>query len=121
MTRRLLFTYLTFALMILVALEVPLGYVQQRNEQHQAFEELGLAGEVRAGPLDSALSSNDMSQINVLAHESARCLGGRVDIVNARGVVLSSTHQSTDVSASAPDIRSVLSGKAHASTRTAMS
>jgi signal transduction histidine kinase len=121
MTRRLLFTYLTFALLILVALEVPLGYVQQRNEQHQAFEQLELAGEVLAVSVDSALTSNDMAQIEVLAHEAARCLGGRVDIVNARGVVLSSTHRSGDALASAPDIRSVLSGAAHASTRIAMS
>src|SRR4051794_26932224 len=36
MTRRLLFSYLAFALLILVGLEVPLGYGQQRNEQHEA-------------------------------------------------------------------------------------
>ena len=121
MTRRLLFTYLTFALLILVGLEVPLGYVQQRNEQHQAFEQLEVAAEVLAVFVDSALSSNDLAKIDVLAHETALCLGGQVDIVNAHGTVLSSTQPSTAISAAAPDIRTVLSGQAHASTRTAMS
>jgi DNA-binding response OmpR family regulator len=121
MTRRLLFTYLTFALLILVGLEVPLGYVQQRNEQHQAFEQLEVAAEVLAVFVDSALSSNDLAKIDVLAHETALCLGGQVDIVNAHGTVLSSTQPSTAVSAAAPNIRTVLSGQVHASTRTAMS
>ena len=31
MTRRLLFSYLSFALLILVGLEVPLGYVHHRT------------------------------------------------------------------------------------------
>jgi signal transduction histidine kinase len=120
MTRRLLFTYVSFALLILVGLEVPLGYLYHRNEQHQAYEQLELAGEVLAVLVDPALSNNDVAQIEVLARQTAECLGGQVDIVDARGAVLSSTYPSTVVSASAPDIRAVLRGRAHASTRTAM-
>ena len=120
MTRRLLVTYLTFALLILVGLEVPLAYVHHRNEQHQAFQQLELAGEVLAVLVDPALSSNDVAQIEVLARQSAECLGGQVDIVNADGEVLSSTHSSSDASAAAPDIRAVLHEQAHASTRTTM-
>lgn len=36
MTRRRLPTYLTFGLLILAALEIPLGWMQQRNEQQHA-------------------------------------------------------------------------------------
>jgi signal transduction histidine kinase len=119
MTRRLLFTYLSFALLILVGLEVPLAYVHHRSEQHQAYQQLELAGEVLAVLVDPAISTNDKAQIEVLARQSAECLGGRVDIVGSDGAVLSSTHQPADVSASAPDIRAVLRDQAHASMRTA--
>jgi signal transduction histidine kinase len=118
MTRRLLFSYLSFALLILLGLEMPLGYVYHRNQQHQANEKLELAGEMLAVLVDPALSNNDVAQIEALAQQSAECLGGQVDIVTARGEVLSSAQASTDVSASAPDIRAVLRGGAHASTRT---
>jgi hypothetical protein len=120
MTRRLLVTYLTFALLILVGLEVPLAYMHHRNQQHQAVQQLELAGEVLAVLVDPALRDNDMAQIELLARQSAECLGGQVDIVDADGDVLARTHRSTDVSASAPDIRAVLREQAHASTRTAM-
>jgi signal transduction histidine kinase len=118
MTRRLLFSYLTFALLILVGLAVPLGFVHHRHQQHQAFQELELAGEVLAVVVAPALSANDTAQIDVLAQESARCLGGHVDIVDARGEMVSSTQRTADVSASAPDIRAVLREQAHASPRT---
>jgi signal transduction histidine kinase len=120
MTRRLLVTYLTFALLILVGLEVPLAYMHHRNQQHQAVQQLELAGEVLAVLVDPALRHDDMAQIELLARQSAECLGGQVDIVDADGDVLARTHRSTDVSASAPDIRAVLREQAHASTRTAI-
>jgi signal transduction histidine kinase len=121
MTRRLLLSYLTFALLILVGLEVPLGYGQQRNEQHEAFQQLEHDAEVLAVFVDSDLSSNDMAQIDMLAHESAQRLGGQVDVVNAQGDLLSSTHQPTNVSAFASEIRAVLSGQGRISTRTTLS
>ncbi|HET6533132.1 MAG TPA: HAMP domain-containing sensor histidine kinase [Actinoplanes sp.] len=118
MTRRLLVTYLSFALLILVGLEVPLGYLHHRYEQHQAFQQLELAGEVLAVLVDPLMGSNDRERIEVLAAQSAECLNGQVDIVDARGEVLASTHRAGNVAASAPDIRAVLYEQAHASTRT---
>jgi signal transduction histidine kinase len=119
MTRRLLFSYLAFALLILVGLEVPLGYLQHRNEQHQAFQQLELAGEVLAVLVDPALATNDMAEVEALARQSAECLDGQVEILDSRGEVLYSTHRPTDVSASRPDVRAVLHDQAHASLRTA--
>lgn len=123
MTRRLLVTYLTFALLILVALEVPLGYVYHRNEEQQAFGQLEHDAEVLAAFVDTALRANDRTQVGLLARESAQRLGGHVDIVDARGEVLSSTHPDKHLPgefAAAPDIRTVLSGKGRISTRTAV-
>jgi signal transduction histidine kinase len=124
MTRRLLLTYLTFALLILVSLEVPLGYVYHRSEEQHAFSQLEHDAEVLAAFVDTALADNQQSQVELLALESAQRLGGQVDVVDARGELLSSTHpqdHQPGTLAAAPDIRTVLSGRGRISTRTAES
>jgi signal transduction histidine kinase len=117
-------TYLTFALLILVSLEVPLGYVYHRSEEQHAFGQLEHDAEVLAAFVDTALSDEHPAQIHLLAHESAQRLGGHVDVVDARGELLSSTHPEKHppgTLAVAPDIHTVLSGKGRISTRTAES
>jgi signal transduction histidine kinase len=124
MTRRLSLTYLTFALLILVALEVPLGYVYHRSETRHAFGQLEHDAEVLAAFVDTALRNGQREQIDLLAHESAQRLGGHVDVVDARGELLSSTHPETHPPGSladAPDIRTVLDLRSEISTRIAES
>jgi signal transduction histidine kinase len=124
MTRRLMLTYLTFALLILVSLEVPLGYVYHRSEEQHAFGQLEHDAEVLAAFVDTALSDNQPAQIELLALESAQRLGGHVDVVDARGELLTSTHPEKHPPgslAAAPDIHTVLSGRGRISTRTAES
>jgi signal transduction histidine kinase len=111
MTRRLLLTYLSFALLILLGLEVPLGYVVWHGEQHQAFEQLEHDAEVLAAFVDSAQSRGDLAQIEVLARESAQRLGGHVDVIGVRGDVVTTTRPGGPVSPSAADVRAVLSGQ----------
>jgi signal transduction histidine kinase len=122
MTRRLLLTYLTFALLILIALEIPLGYVYHRSEQQHAFGQLEHDAEVLAAFVDTALRNGQPAQVELLAHESAQRLGGHVDVVDARGVLLSSTHPEKHPPSSLaaePDIRTVLTARGQISTRTA--
>ncbi|GGM24165.1 MULTISPECIES: sensor histidine kinase [Micromonospora] len=122
MTRRLLLTYLTLALLILVALEVPLGYVYHRSEQQHAFGQLEHDAEVLAAFIDTALRDGDLPRADLLARESAQRLGGHVDIVDARGELLTSTHSwkhPPGSLAAAPDLRTVLDGSGLISTRTA--
>ncbi|GGQ82240.1 sensor histidine kinase [Couchioplanes azureus] len=124
MTRRLLLTYLTFALLILIALEVPLGYVYHRSETQHAFGQLEHDAEVLAAFVDTALRSGQREQIDLLAHESAQRLGGDVDVVDIRGHLLASTHPDEHPAgslATAPDIRTVLQGQGQISTRVAES
>ncbi|GAA2480706.1 sensor histidine kinase [Winogradskya humida] len=121
MTRRLLLTYVSFALLILLGLEVPLGYVHHRNEQQHAFEQLEHDAEVLAAFVDTALAGGDRAQLDILARETAQRLGGDVDVVDAAGALLTSTHLSQAEAghlAGASDIRSVLSGQGRVSTRT---
>jgi len=121
MTRRLLFTYLTFALLILVSLEVPLGYVYHRSEMQQAFGQLEHDAEVLAAFVDTALRNGQPAQVDLLAHESAQRLGGHVDVVDAQGELLTSTlgdqHRPVNLP-EAPDIRAVLGGDGRISTGT---
>ncbi|MET0414769.1 MAG: HAMP domain-containing sensor histidine kinase [Actinoplanes sp.] len=117
MTRRLLLTYVSFALLILVSLEAPLGYVYHRNEEQHAFAQLEHDAEVLAAFIDTALSKGETTQVDLLAHESAQRLGGHVDVVDHRGELLSSTHPERP--AAAADIRTVLSGDGRISSRSA--
>lgn len=107
MTRRLLLTYLTFGLLILAALEIPLGLMQQRNEQQHSLEQLEHDSEVLAAFVDSA---TDDDQVQVLARETARRLGGDVTVLDERGV----TVLRTDADAppvDAADVAGVLHGQ----------
>jgi signal transduction histidine kinase len=119
MTRRLLITYVTFALLILIGLEVPLGYVGWRNEQQQAFEQLEHDAEVLAVFVDSAQSRGDDAQLTLLAYESAQRLGGQLDVIDVRGAVVATTRQGGQVSPSVGDVRTVLDGRGRISARTA--
>jgi signal transduction histidine kinase len=124
MTRRLLVTYVTFALLILLGLEVPLGYAQQRNERQQAFEQIEHDAEVLAVFVDSALSRHDILQVDVLARESAQRLGGDVDVMDDRGDLLASTRSPELLAGAMPsgsDIGEVLRGQGRVSTRAVMS
>ncbi len=93
MVRRLLVTYLSFALLILVALAVPLGYVYQRGEQQRVFGHLEHDAEVLAAFVDTALDHGEQGQIDLLALESARRWDGEVDIVDGTGRVLAATRR----------------------------
>ena len=96
MTRRLLVTYVSFALLILLGLELPLGCIQRSNEHQQAFEQLEHDAEVLAVFIDAALTRNDLPQVTMLAHESAQRLGGHVDVMDAHGDLLAGTAPSDD-------------------------
>lgn len=118
MTRRLMLTYLTFALLILLGLEVPLGCVAWRNEQQQAFEQLEHDAEVLAAFIDAAQGRGDVAQVDVLAHESAERLGGQVDVIGVQGDMVTTTHPGGIVGPSAADVRAVLSGQGRIYART---
>lgn len=123
MTRRLLVTYVSFALLILLGLELPLAFAQHRNEQQQAFEELEHDAEVLAVFVDLAVARHDVPQMEFLARESALRLGGQVDVTNARGELLASTNRPGPpfAATSGEDIQAVLHGHGRVSTRTVRS
>ncbi|TCC00426.1 HAMP domain-containing histidine kinase [Micromonospora zingiberis] len=121
MVRRLLVTYLSFALLILVALAVPLGYVYQRGEQQRVFGHLEHDAEVLAAFVDTALDQQQRDQIDLLAEESARRWNGEVDIVDGSGTLLATTRQDLPAAAalaSAVNLSAVAGGRVSSGIRT---
>ncbi|GAB3506683.1 sensor histidine kinase [Phytohabitans suffuscus] len=122
MTRRVLVTYVTFALLVLLALEVPLGYVYQRGEQQRAFAELEHDAEVLAAFVNSALDDRELSRVELLARETGQRLGGHVEVVDAEARLVTGTHPDRPAGAvlgSATDIQTVLrDGNRRVSART---
>ncbi|GIE93020.1 sensor histidine kinase [Paractinoplanes rishiriensis] len=111
MTRRLLFTYLSLALVVLAGLALPLGYVYQRSEQQRAFAQLEHDAEVLAAFMDTALSRGNPGQVVLLAHESAHRWGGEVDVVDAAGRPMAATRPEGATPLPAGDLHAVLAGQ----------
>lgn len=97
MTKRLLFTYLGLALLILAVLEIPLGIVNGRNEsrdletkvQNDAISFASVAEDVLErgpNPRPSAIRALAVSALDYSKN------GGRVVIVNKRGVAIIDTN-----------------------------
>ena len=96
MTKRLLFSYLGLALLTLVVLEIPLGIVNGRNEsrdleskvQNDAISFASVAEDIlERGPNPQASALRALT-ISALAYSKN---GGRVVIVNKRGVAIIDT------------------------------
>ncbi len=83
--RRLLVTYLSLTLVVLVGLALPFGYVYQRGEQQHALAQLEHDAETLAAFIDTALRLRRPDQIDSLVRDAARRWGARIDMVDADG------------------------------------
>ncbi|MEU7908523.1 HAMP domain-containing sensor histidine kinase [Actinoplanes sp. NPDC049118] len=83
--RRLLLTYLSLTLVVLVGLALPFGYVYQRGEQQHALAQLEHDAETLAAFIDTALRLDQQSQIESLVQDAARRWGARIDLVDGAG------------------------------------
>src|SRR5687768_14794096 len=94
MRRRLLFSYLTLTLFVLLALEVPLG-VSFANAEHRrlasAVETEAFAIALRAGGSLAARGSNSADELASLAGGFHRRTGHGLIVVDNDGVVLTSS------------------------------
>lgn len=125
MKRRLLLSYLSITVFVLLVLEVPLGVsyansVERRltsDLQHDAFA-LAIRSQE---PLDAAThSSSATRELQALADRYRRSAGGRVVIVDAKGVSVADSDPTSPRGrgfASRPEIRSALAGAEVSGTR----
>jgi len=122
-TRRLLTGYLGIALFVLVALEVPLGVQNQRNERHDVEVKVERDATVLSSYAEDAVQTRNPTQLGSVAryaYSYARSAGTRVVIVDRRGYALidtSSRVPGTELFASRPEIARALRGEIAAGTR----
>lgn len=115
MTRRLLASYLALTFVVLVALEVPLGIVNARNERQDLTAKVERDAFAAGSFAEDALQSGGGTppELQGLALRYLRDTGGRLVIVDRRGQSLADSHPTTSGErnfASRPEIRSALRG-----------
>ncbi|GGR18599.1 sensor histidine kinase [Streptomyces aurantiogriseus] len=123
MTRRLLLSYLTLAALVLVCLEIPLGFVYSRGERERVTN--AAKDEAESVSAFASLSISAGSAARDLPERAAHCaerIGGKVLIVDRSGALLASSHPLSEREerelASWPGIAAALRGIATADVRT---
>jgi signal transduction histidine kinase len=105
-SRRLLFTYLSLAVVVLAALEIPLGVVNSRSEKRDLSAKVERDAVAVASLAESTVEHEraaDLRAVRALAIRYANDTGGRVVIVDRQGLEL------VDTSPPAPGRRSFAS------------
>ncbi|MER7182522.1 HAMP domain-containing sensor histidine kinase [Streptomyces hyaluromycini] len=111
MTRRLLLSYLSLMALVLLALEVPFGFVYARNELNRFSHTAELGAVTLASVCEEKLEHGRASDLPEFARDYARRTGSSVVITDRAGTVLTdsadATAAGTDLS-SQPDIATAL-------------
>ncbi|MFE0451468.1 ATP-binding protein [Streptomyces sp. NPDC058914] len=123
MTRRLLLSYLTLAALVLVCLEIPLGFVYSRGERERVTN--AAKDEAESVSAFAALSISAGRAAQDLPERAAHCaerIGGKVLIADRSGALLASSHPLSEreerTLATWPGIAAALEGTATADVRT---
>jgi len=121
--RRLLLGYLGITLFVLLALEVPLGIQNQRNERHDLTVRLEHDATTLASFSEDAVQTLSEPQLRGIAQKAyayTGSSGARVVIVDKQGdavVDTSASHTGRESFATRPEIRSALRGNVASGTR----
>jgi len=123
MSRRLLLGYLSLTALVLVVLEVPLAITYARNERSSLSSKVERDAVAVASVADDVLEQSRprIEPLRAFVEDYAARTGGRVVIVNDRGVALVDTEPpqaGTRSFASRPEIRAALSGRVASGVRT---
>ncbi|MFE0255180.1 sensor histidine kinase [Streptomyces sp. NPDC059010] len=123
MTRRLLLSYVSLAALVLLCLEIPLGFVYSRSERERVVNAAKDEAESVAAYASLSLSTGraERDLPRRVAHCAER-IGGKVVIVDAAGALLAASHpmaavMSADL-ASRPGIAAALRGTSTVDVRT---
>lgn len=123
MTRRLLFGYLGVTLFVLLALEVPLGFQNQRTERRSVALKVEHDANALASLSEDAIQSGAPAQLDAIANRAfaySRSTSARVVIVDRNGnarIDTSARVAGAESFASRPEIRSALRGSLSSGTR----
>ncbi|HZO62838.1 MAG TPA: HAMP domain-containing sensor histidine kinase [Gaiellaceae bacterium] len=123
MNRRLLLGYLGLTLFVLVALEVPLGIRNSQTERRDLEAKVERDAVALASIADDALrlpSASRLDAVGSVAYRYRRDTGGRVVVVDGRGVAVIDTdpaESGVTSFADRPEIRAALAGMVATGTR----
>lgn len=122
MTRRLLLSYLSLAALVLLGLEIPLGFVYSRAERERIVNSANDEAESVAAYAALSLAADRQDELVERARHCAERIGGKVVIVDADGKLLASSHSLSDdeeqALSSQPEISAALRGRATTDVRT---
>ncbi|MFE7034829.1 sensor histidine kinase [Streptomyces sp. NPDC057621] len=120
MTRRLLLSYLSITLLVLLGLEVPLGHFYASGEVSRFVGDQRHAAEILAGNLEYSLERGAHDETHDLVADFVRTTGSRTVVADSAGKVLIDSAQSvaagTDLSAD-DDVATVLRTRTVSTTR----
>jgi signal transduction histidine kinase len=122
-SKRLLLSYLGVTLLVLVALEVPLGIQNQRSVRRDLESRVSRDAWVLSADAEDAVQTRvpaDLRMVARVAYEYANETGGRVVIVDRRGNALIDTSARVtgrESFASRPEFRAALRGDVSTGTR----
>jgi signal transduction histidine kinase len=123
-SRRILFSYLGLVVVVLAALEVPLGIQHGRTERRDLEAKVERDATALASLAEDALRSPSRSRLRPLAavaYGYGRDTGGRVVIVDRRGIAAVDTRPAAGAGAqsfaSRPEIAAALRGRVAVGTR----
>jgi signal transduction histidine kinase len=118
--RRLLLSYLSITVFVLLVLEIPLGFAYAQSERRRLTSSVqhdALALSIRA---EDALENGDAPRLRRTVDEYQRDTGGRVVVVGADGAVLADsdpTRAGPRNFSSRPEFRAALAGRETSGTR----
>jgi signal transduction histidine kinase len=122
MTRRLLLSYLSLAALVLLGLEIPLGFVYSRAERERIVNSANDEAESVAAYAALSLAAGRQDELAERARHCAERIGGKVVIVDADGKLLASSHSLSEdeeqTLPSQPEISAALRGRATTDVRT---
>ncbi|KPI20507.1 integral membrane sensor signal transduction histidine kinase [Actinobacteria bacterium OK074] len=123
MTRRLLLSYLTLAALVLLCLEIPLGFVYSRGERERVTNSAkDEADSVSAYASLSITAGRAEQDLRARAAHCAERIGGKVVIVDQTGALLAASYPLTAAEtrglATRPGIAAALRGTATVDVRT---
>ncbi|GGU98780.1 two-component sensor histidine kinase [Streptomyces filipinensis] len=120
MTRRLLLSYLSLTLLVLLCLEVPFGYVYARGETSRFTGNGQQAAVMLAEVLEEKVERRSVTDVPELVESFARRTGSHVVVVDGEGRLLADSRDAvpagTDLSAQ-PDIAAALRNASRARTQ----
>ncbi|GGW59705.1 two-component sensor histidine kinase [Streptomyces lucensis JCM 4490] len=114
MTRRLLLSYLALALLVLVGLEIPLGYIYARGETSRASQGVERDASMLAEVTEENIEKGRLDALPDVVGDYATRTGGHVVVTDKQGIVLADSDPAapTGISlAGQPDIARALNNQ----------